>query len=336
MSHYTTWEKNMQAPQNAGAAGELSVFLDDRSATGRVRPWREKKIANELLAIAYDSVNPDKAARLRGCGSYLSFAVQPDGEKRLVGMGSCRVRLCPLCAWRRSLKVYANTMAILDYMDKHGEYAYIFLTLTMKNCASSDLSNALDSILSAWGRLRKREEFSQAVKGWYRGLEVTHNKNPLSQDYDTYHPHLHCLIAVNPSYFTGRTYLSQARWTQLWKDVLRVDYTPIVDVRRVKGNRAADVAEAAKYAAKEADYIIPDDWDLTLETVETLDAAFDHRRFVAYGLAMLEAKRALALDDEETGDLVNIDGEPEISADSRVVTYYWYTGYRQYCIGDMM
>ena len=42
------------------------VFLDDRSATGRVRPWREKKIANELLAIAYDSVNPDKAARLRG------------------------------------------------------------------------------------------------------------------------------------------------------------------------------------------------------------------------------------------------------------------------------
>ena len=170
MSHYTTWEKNMQAPQNAGAAGELSVFLDDRSATGRVRPWREKKIANELLAIAYDSVNPDKAARLRGCGSYLSFAVQPDGEKRLVGMESCRVRLCPLCAWRRSLKVYANTMAILDYMDKHGEYAYIFLTLTMKNCASSDLSNALDSILSAWGRLRKREEFSQAVKGWYRGL----------------------------------------------------------------------------------------------------------------------------------------------------------------------
>lgn len=88
MSHYTTWEKNMQAPQNAGAAGELSVFLDDRSATGRVRPWREKKIANELLAIAYDSVNPDKAARLRGCGSYLSFAVQPDGEKRLVGMES--------------------------------------------------------------------------------------------------------------------------------------------------------------------------------------------------------------------------------------------------------
>ena len=43
---------------------ELEV-LNDIMADGRQRPWREHKMANELLSLAYDNINPDKAARLR-------------------------------------------------------------------------------------------------------------------------------------------------------------------------------------------------------------------------------------------------------------------------------
>lgn len=307
----------------------LGVPLEDVSASGRVRPWRWKKVANEVLAMAYDTVDQDKAARLRDCGSYLAFSVHPDGSKELAAMVSCRVRLCPICSWRRSLKVYAHTMAILNHMAKQRSYSYIMLTLTMANCDGDKLADALDNIFAAWGRMSRRVDFTRAVRGWYRGLEVTHNVDSHSESYNTYHPHLHCLLAVNPSYYTSRDYISQARWTQLWQESLRVDYTPVVDVRRVKGTTAAAIAEVSKYAAKEADYIIPDDWDLTVDTVATLDAGLAHRRLVAYGLDMLAAKRALALDDEETGDLIHIDGQPK-EEDGKIVTYYWYTGYRQY------
>ena len=310
--------------------------LEDVSASGRVRPWRWKKVANEVLAMAYDTVDADKAARLRDCGSYLAFNIHPDGSKELAAMVSCRVRLCPICAWRRSLKVYAHTMAILDYMAKQRQYSYVMLTLTVENCAGDKLSNTLDNIFAAWGRMSRRVEFTRAVRGWYRGLEVTHNVDPHSKAYDTYHPHLHCLLAVNPSYYTSRNYVSQARWTQLWQESLRVDYTPVVDIRRVKGTTAAAIAEVSKYAAKEGDYIIPDDWDLTVDTVATLDAALAHRRLVAYGMDMLNAKRALALDDEETGDLVHVDNQPDTAEVGHVVTYYWYTGYRQYYTSDMI
>ena len=41
----------------------------------------------------------------------------------------------------------------------------------------------------------------------------------------------HVVLVVKPSYFTSRYYLSQARWTELWKRATGIDYTPIVDVR---------------------------------------------------------------------------------------------------------
>lgn len=305
--------------------------LVDLSSTGRPRPWRIKKMANELLAMAYDSVNPDKAARLRDCGTFLIFRVSPDGKRTLNNMSSCRVRLCPLCSWRRSLKVYANTMRIIQHLESQRPYAYIFLTLTMANVRGDKLSGALDQMLSAWNRFAMRVDVAKAVKGWYRGLEVTHNIDPHSPAYDTYHPHLHCLMAVNPSYFKNKGYLSQARWTQLWKEALKADYTPVVDVRRVKGNTAKAVAEAAKYAVKDGDFIITDDWDLTVDTVATLDVALHARRFVAYGGVMRDAKRTLALEDEETGDLVHVDGDvPLPTPEDQTVVYYWYSGYRQY------
>lgn len=48
--------------------------LTDRSATGKERPWKEHKVSNEYLAMAYDEVNPAKAARLRDCATDLFSA----------------------------------------------------------------------------------------------------------------------------------------------------------------------------------------------------------------------------------------------------------------------
>lgn len=308
---------------------DKAEILTDKSATGRERPWREKKMANQLLALAYDKVNERKASRLRECGTFLAFNLREDGTKKLTHMSSCRVRLCPLCAWRRSLKVHAHTVQILDAMQ--GEYAYVFLTLTVRNCAGNQLASELDKLMVAWQRLTQRKAFRVAVKGWYRGLEVTHNVNPISASYDTFHPHFHCLLAVNKHYFKGENYLKKSDWAQLWQRALRVDYEPVVDVRRVKGTTSAAVAEAAKYTVKDADYIRPDDWDLTVDTVKILDFALDGRRLVAYGGEMKEWHKKLNLDDEVDGDLINVgDDESKAALTDREVCYFWHTGYGQY------
>lgn len=285
-------------------------------------------MANELLSVAYEEIDARKSERLRDCGRFLSFTVGADGTKRLKHMSSCRVRLCPLCAWRRSLKVHAHTIKILDAVD--GDYAYIFLTLTVRNCKGVELAKTIDAMMDAWDKLARRKQFRKAVKGWYRGLEVTHNVDFKSPSYDTFHPHFHTLLAVRRGYFTSQEYITKDEWATLWKQSLKADYDPVVDVRRVKGTNSRAVAEAAKYTVKDADYIIPDDWDLTVDTVRILDAALEKRRLVAYGGILKEWHKKLNLDDEVDGDLVNVDADTSSAEVSREEVYFWHTGYSQY------
>ncbi|MDS0121156.1 protein rep, partial [Enterobacter hormaechei] len=44
------------------------------------------------------------------------------------------------------------------------------------------------------------------------------------------HPHFHTLMMVPPSMFT-RDYEKHDRWVELWRECLRVNYDPNVDVR---------------------------------------------------------------------------------------------------------
>ncbi len=92
----------------------------------------------------------------------------------------------------------------------------------------------------------------------FRSLEITYNKED-----DTYHPYFHLILAVNKSYFTDKDYyLSQENWTRLWKESLQVDYTPVVDVRRVKSkdkNFSKVIAETAKYTVKSEDFLIKEE-----------------------------------------------------------------------------
>lgn len=313
----------------------VDEILCDSSSTGRKLPWKEHKMANQLLASAYDEINISKALRLRECSSWLEFSVGSDGKKKLTDANFCRVRLCPICSWRRGLKIFAHTTAILNAISGQNNYSYIFVTLTIRNCVVGELNSLVDDMMTAWNRFAGYKAFKQAVKGWYRGLEITHNVDFASKDFNTFHPHFHCLMAVNKSYFTSSKYLSQENWTTLWSKAMRLDYIPVVDVRRVKGKTAAAVSEVAKYAVKTQDYIIPDDWDLTVDTVRILDEVLSNRRLVAYGGILKEWHKKLNLDDELNGDLVNLSSQDEsIDEPVQKVYYSWNVGYNQYIKTD--
>lgn len=298
--------------------------LNDVMADGRKRPWREHKMSNELLSLAYDNINPKKAERLRECATFLSYKKTENGM-RLDRANFCRVRLCPVCQWRRSLKVFGQTCKVLDAYESKGKHAYAMLTLTLKNCEADELKACIDGMTKAWDRMTRTAKWKRVVLGWYRGTEVTHNL-----DANTYHPHFHVLLAFRKSYFTSRYYMKHEEWRDMWKQALRIDYDPVVSIEKCYGSNAAAIAEVTKYSTKPDDFLIPDDWDLTEESVRVLDAALDRRRFVAFGGELAKIRQELALEDPEQGDLVHVEDDASAAASGAVFTYFWYSGYRQY------
>lgn len=339
--------------------------LHDIDSRGKERDWKGKKMQNEYLAFAYRNIDEKKECRLLTCGRLLTYRIYEDGTKQLDSMTSCRVRLCPICTWRRSLKIFAQTKEIVDTIAERYGFRWVMLTLTIKSVDGPHLSEALDQLMAGWNRLMQLKAVKAVCKGWYRSLEIVHDCNPFitqemwdgcpkkhiksrkawyeangyhvgdpNPNYDLYHPHFHALICVAPSYFAGRAYIKQSSWAEMWGDALRVDYAPRVDVRCVKGATMDEISKAvcevAKYAAKDSDYIIADDWDLTEETVRILDAALDNRRLVAYGGIMRLIKRELGQDDAEDGDLVHVGDEEVRKAPYELVHYWWYSGYKQY------
>lgn len=286
-------------------------------------------MANEMLALAYDQVDVNKAERLRQCATELVYTYDPTtGLKRLKSANFCRVRLCPMCQWRRALKTYLHMTKIYNAVEADRPRSYIYLTLTMRNMPLDELGGALDQLTAALNRLMGYARVKQSIKGWYRGIEITHNPNT-----NTYHPHVHMLLCVNKRYYKSNEYIKQSEWTEMWQRALRADYTPIIDVRRIKGDMGSAVAECAKYAVKESTLIHPDDWDLTVETVKVLDKVLNKRRFVAYGGIFKDWHRKLNLDDEQDGDLVYVDGdEPPTQQIDPIIVYTWRTGYSQYVV----
>lgn len=322
---------------------EYQPLIDN--SNGKVTDWQGKKLRTIELAESYRRLGEEfksKQYRVRECGTFLEFKKFTDNSMKLNRANFCKVRLCPMCSWRRSLKIYGQVSKIMDEVVKNEDLEFIFLTLTTRNCEGQDLSNTIDNIFNAFNKMTKRVKYKKAIKGYFRALEVTHNLNIMSDWFDTYHPHLHIILVVSKNYFKKPDlYINQEEWSNLWKQSLKVDYTPIVDVRRFKGGNSKvikkSIAETAKYTVKSDDYIIRE--DITNEIIETLtddavyilDKALAHRRLTAFGGILKKYHKKLNLDDAEDGDLVNTDNE-EIREDLEYIIerYCWNIGYKQY------
>lgn len=324
------------------------------------RKFAPKKAMSQVLADVYEALSrsgyyevpPSMAGavdRVRDCGTWLVFAVPPtDGERaRLDHANFCRDRLCPMCNWRRSLKTFSQISRVMDHLEPQG-YRYVFLTLTVRNCAGDQLRDTITSMLGGWRKLSMRRGLMYGrgapIVGAIRTLEVTYNASA-----QTYHPHLHVILAVRPAYFGGHgSYISQARWCQYWQEACGLDYTPVCYVETVKPRVGGDdgrdfgaaVAEISKYAVKSTDWYLRVGAE-RVEVVRWLHHGLSGRRLVSMSGVFGAARRQLALDDADDGDLVHT-GEDNIRPDVAycMVTYRWGGGgYSVYytdggCTGD--
>ena len=325
---------------NNNYSPNFEILQDTKN--GKDNNWKERKESTLDLAASYKRIGSNKHYRVLDCSTFLEFKLTTVNDLKLTSANFCKVRLCPMCSWRRSLKIFGQVSKVMDHVEENYNYRYIFLTLTVRNCYGEDLRDTLDLMTKSFNKLSERKAFKQAVKGYFRSLEITYNKKD-----NTYHPHFHMILAVDNSYFNqSKIYLSQEKWTNLWKSCLRVDYTPIVDVRRIKKDDNKDfgkaVAETAKYTVKAEDFLIRDEKgniqeNLTDEVVETLDNALHRKRLTAFGFKFKEIHKKLNLDDAEDGDLTNTDNE-ELREDltNIILRYQWNIGIKNYVLVEVL
>jgi len=326
--------------------GATSTHLDLRDISPKDKPWDIHKTAAELVSGIFlssrDAALMRQGARMRQCAGVLTFAMQQaeEGAKlRLRRAHFCRVRCCPVCQARRSAlwrsRLYTALPAIVQ---ANPAGRWLFLTLTVRNCYVPDLRETLQAMNKAWQRLLKRPEFAH-VMGWLRTTEVTRSRDGLA------HPHFHCLLLVEPSMLSGRGYVPQSRWVELWQECMRLDYPPIVDIRTVKERntkKAAEdedefpvklpegmtpgllraVMEVAKYTVKNKDMLTDAGW---LICYAKQSAGL---RFMASGGVL---KDVLTMTETEE-DLLLLQTDAEVQRVVKMLEFWWQTKRRRYSL----
>ena len=304
--------------------------------------WKEKKELSLLLADSYLRLSQKKENEIikdylinkylyvKNCSSYLEFLETTDGNKKLINARFCRVRLCPMCTWRKSKKIFAQVSKIIQEINKDKEREYIFLTLTCKNVEGTELKQQIKDLLHAFKRMFDgNKKVKKICLGYFRGLEVTrNNKN------GTYHPHIHCIICVNKSYFKTKDYIKQKEWVEIWKHYLNVDYQPKVYIEKATNNYKS-IAELSKYTVKSKDILL-DTEEKTDQNVMTIHNALHRVRLVGMGGIFKEWHKKLNLEDtnKEDIDLINTDTEKEDdSILTNIITKFnWNVGYKNYIL----
>lgn len=309
------------------------------------KKFAPKKKQTLVLADSYERLGmTSKASRVSDCGTLLDWVRDVDKWK-LHNANFCKDRLCPMCAMRREYKIFAQVSQVMDEIQD--KYFFLFLTLTVRNCSSDELPNTINRMQAAWNNLIHYKAFENAVKGFFRALEVTHNTDTDSPNYDTYHPHFHCILAVDCRYFKSEDYVPRDKWLQMWQKAYKDPLITQVDIRRCKskedirqGEKAVKalssaVAEIAKYSVKSADYlgevrngslVRPFDDDFMDSAVAALTVALYKRRLISFGGVIEDVRRRLMLDDVEDGDLVHLDGNIRSDLCLQVWRYGWFGG----------
>lgn len=283
-----------------------------------------KKKDNMLLSKRYYKIAAlngeyyqSKGVRLENCSNYLAFA-KIEGKYRMIRTNLCRVRLCPMCSYKRSLAVYRNTRSVYDYLvSKTPHSKFLFLTLTIENVSPEKLKEALNTLNYGWRKLTQYEAIKKITLGTLRTIEVTYNSNT-----GKYHPHIHILLHTTNELYQGRNYISQKKLTDMWAQAVKSDYMPIVDIRRFRSNTGRELAEVAKYAVKPSDYLNKPDG-----VIITLDDILHKRKLVTYSGSFREAKRELKIKDfeereEYASKLQDIEAE--------IIIYRWHFGSDEY------
>ena len=312
-----------------------------------------KKAKSRKIAAAYRRIGDEQSAKaIYDCGSFLDFGHFSDDTNRLIHANFCKHRMCPMCAWRRSLKNFSHLSDVFSVLEETHEF--VFLTLTEKNCTADELPERLSALCRQFVNLLRRDCMS-VFDGAFRSVEVTYdgekyitrdmyNRKKAYYDglglsvgdenptYDTYHPHLHTILsAPKGSYFGGSAYMPFKEWLALWREIGGYDYDPSIRVNRIgnktiynpKSKRYVTVSlkkalkEVSKYSVKDEDFLKSDlPQEKADEVLKVLSDALHRRRLIAYYGIMKDLHKEFAVKKKiNDDDLVSVTDEESNGAE---------------------
>ena len=304
------------------------ILKDASKGSKKERPWREKKLANLTYAEYLEVLNFKKSHNVSKCGEVLRFARTGDGLK-LYQTWFCHSRLCPLCSWRRSMKNSFELRKILDEAYKKEPSAvFLFLTLTEENSRLGELRDNLTAMNSSIYKLFKYKDVKRDLLGYVRSTEITVNRSNL-----TFHQHVHVLLMMKSSYFAKGHYLTQKDWSQLWQRARKLDYVPVVNVKKVRASKkdnslVASAKEVSKYQVKDYDYIT-DDKKGDLTVIDELEHSLAGTRQISFAGILKEIRHELLFDQKED-DLINVDSEKDKNDVVDTVMFKWNSKVKNY------
>ena len=308
-------DSGLDQSADAPSLGELSE---------KDKPWdKHRSNADRIQAHYWASAEFEQyAQRVADCSQLLEFKLAAGNgglmSLKLAGARFCRVRHCPVCQWRRSLRWKAKAHKVLpQVIEKYPKYRWLFLTLTVKNVPITELRETLQHMNKSYQRMVQRKMWP--AEGWLRSTEVTRGRHGSA------HPHFHSLLLVRPSFFS-HNYIRQDQWADLWCSCARLDYTPIVDARAVKQGKQPMqlIPELLKYCVKESDLVVDREWFLELTR------QMFKLRCISTGGVLKQYLKAL---EQEPEDLIGESDDPD-EVDEGSLYFGWRQKHKKYRLVD--
>ena len=279
----------------------------------------KKKNNQELISKIKKHISESSLELIEQCGSFLEMYSNKElDKKKLKTANFCKNRFCPMCNWRKSKKDALKVSILMQYIKEELDLEFVFLTLTAPNVKGEELEKEIREYTKAFTNLTKRKEFIKINKGFVRKLEVTYNEKN-----NTYHPHLHIIMAVNKSYFSSRDYISKKKLLELWKECKKDNTITQVDIKKIDTTDRKAILEIAKYSAKDSDYL------KSQEVFDVFYKALKGKRLLTYTGVFKEA-----IDLFEEGKLDKYK-DVDLTEYVYLITYNWNKENAEYIVAEL-
>ena len=323
-----------------GSPKPCGVAASPYTHCGVLEPYSKHRRYNTPIcsSLAMDSETLDIAKAIGNCATSIAVEVPVEGPQAgqaiLRAANPCNRRLCPFCEWRRSR---AWRRRFFEGLPKFHEdfptHRAIFLTLTVRNCPVDELRTTINDMHRGWNRMVQRSFFP--TKFWFRRTEVTQKSAELGAlGPVTMHPHIHAVLFVPAGYFS-HGYVRQSEWQKQWMDAMRLDYVPVVDVRRAKTRSSSGGAtieqsraaalEASKYATKATDLI-------------AMGSSLGTYHYAIKGLRLSASSKSLKpyITDTPIDSSLLVDTETVVEEPSVRGKALWFEDVQEYLFSDIL
>lgn len=260
------------------------------------RKWQYKKeqalkMADKMYCAGYER----RAERMAECSDIVQLQYCHDCDSYQVKRANlCRDKLCPICAWRLSLRRMLSMMTIIDNYTPRGQYYLI--TLTVRNCFPDELSDTMSKMYKVYNRIMQRRTIKPRIYAWVKAVEYTYNASD-----NTIHPHYHILMDSDLSVATDII--------KHWTSDKEIDAEPQAqNISICKSNNAINsicdrdsiikaALEVSKYICKSSDLLA-----MPIQTLKSVAEQLNGKRMTSLGGEWKKIAHRLSIDMDSIGD----------------------------------